>query len=81
MRGSINENGNLCLHGRVNQNVVCPYVTPKTEELFWYCGDWCPQFGDPTKTGPGNGTSLDICQGRRLYFEAGNFTDEREVAK
>jgi len=42
-----------------------------------WCGDWCPQLGEPCNSFAG-GTRLEICQGRVLYFEEGNFVDERK---
>ncbi len=42
-----------------------------------YCGDWCPQFGEPDyfRYKEHKDIRLDICQGRTLYFD--KLEDER----
>ena len=42
------------------------------------CGDQCPQFGEPHGGQNTKKITLDICQGRDLWFD--EFTDERENA-
>ncbi len=77
MQGAIDKGGNLVLLGRAAARQMCMHANYETiaNGLAW-CGDWCPQFGDPT-TGQA-GTRLQICQGRELYFKEGDFTDERK---
>jgi len=74
MKGKICENGRLELSGRRDRKQTCPYTN--FGESWAYCGDWCPQFGEPCNSFAG-GTRLEICHGRVLYFEEGNFVDER----
>lgn len=40
-----------------------------------HCGDTCPLFGEPDYVN--KIINLEICQGRVLQFEAGDFQDER----
>ncbi|HBA85216.1 MAG TPA: hypothetical protein DCZ95_14095 [Verrucomicrobia bacterium] len=74
MMGRVGKDGFLKLHrGDKLKQQDCPH----TGESRLWCGDWCPQFGEPCNSFAG-GTRLEICQGRVLYFEEGNFVDERK---
>jgi hypothetical protein len=75
MQGKINENGHLEIkRGKVIKEQTCPMHRNEP-----YCGDWCPQFGEPQIPIKGEDTwspQINICQGRCLYFS--ELTDERE---
>ena len=71
MKGRIDKNGTFQIH-RAGQWIaqVCPHSGDS-------CGDTCPLFGEPEFLKAI--VNLEICQGRVLQFEAGDFSDEREV--
>jgi len=78
MKGEISKEGNLKImrgNKMVYQN--CP-KTIETGQVQPYnpCGDWCPLFGEPSHCEIFEGTQLDICEDRSLYFN--EFTDHRQ---
>jgi hypothetical protein len=40
-----------------------------------YCGDWCPQFGEPFRFEYDSKFKLMICEGRKITFD--KFEDQR----
>ena len=77
MKGEINTNGILSIKRGSSYKVqACPFCS-LYEDTFSYshdCGDWCPQFSEPTD---GTGSiDLWICHNKCLQFE--KLTDYRE---
>jgi hypothetical protein len=71
MDGTINVNGVLKIkRNGIFKNQECLY------QKNGYCGDWCPQFGEPTASDSEFDATIQICQSRTLYFY--KFTDERK---
>ncbi len=67
MKGKINAGGDLSIQrGSVFKYQCCLY------NLDEECGDWCPQFGEPTLAHYSGGKpyiALWICQNRVLTFK------------
>ena len=72
MKGKIDKDGFLKLH---RGNKLKQQDCKDNPDERW-CGDWCPQFGEPRAIRPGSEVFLDICQERTLVFGEGDFVDE-----
>lgn len=74
MKGEINGEGKLLIHrGATFRPQMCPFVSG--QEMYMRCGDWCPQFGEPS-INAFDATHLTICMTRTLVFREG-FEDHR----
>jgi hypothetical protein len=76
MKGKIDKYGTLYIEraGKMKDQ-LCPYASECGSPIP--CSDTCPLFGEPR---PETGTAsaiLDLCQGKKLFFD--KFTDEREA--
>lgn len=72
MKGLLESDGNLyILRGKEYKEQECPFDT----ERNWYCGDWCPQMGEPREVVDDPRIFLPICQNKTLAFE--EFEDRR----
>ena len=71
MIAKITIDGSLLIkRGKVFKEQVCPYnPSPK-----YFCGDWCPRFGEPENFGA-NDMRIKLCDGESLRLES--FEDER----
>ena len=79
MEGRINKEGQLEIKRKDGYRLqMCLY-----DMGGGFCGDWCPQFGEPLKwphsLANGNTKGLKICQNRELVFS--KFKDERTEKK
>ena len=85
MKGKISKGGALLLdRGQGFRYTWCPFASMDQQGNFAECNETCPHFGEPktvqsinvsTNNYVGDGFSLQICQGRVLYFD--EFIDER----
>lgn len=82
LKGKIDEEGYLnIVRGKEYKEQLCPL--PQFADFdVKYCGDWCPQFGEPLRMQIQStidmikqSVDLRICQNRILYFY--EFIDER----
>jgi hypothetical protein len=76
MRGSISEEGILCIYrsGRFCK-MMCPHN--RRGDSDFYCDHWCPLFGEPSHLVVENTefTEIQLCQKTLIFHE---FEDHRK---
>jgi len=71
MKIQIDKYGQLSLEraGKM-KGQVCPFASAES-----WCGDWCPHFGEPDKSG--SLVIIHLCQNKLMRCDKPDFTDER----
>lgn len=72
LKGKIDKKGDFFIERskKKYQKQICPF-----NRRNYFCGDWCPHFGEPEEFPEYKIKYLQICQGRALRFS--ELIDER----